>query len=67
MTTFVYERKGPLCGFVRDLPVVQDYVAGVPRQVWNLMPLTGLGAIAAGWLMLDLTRAVANGLRRHVE
>lgn len=58
MTSFVYERRGPLCGFVRSLPVVKDYGGGVPCQVWNLMPLTGLGTIALGWLILDVTRSV---------
>lgn len=66
-TTLVYERRGPLCGFVRGLPVVQDYVGGVPCQVWNLMPLTGLGAVAAGWLLLDLARSLVQESGRPRE
>lgn len=54
MTTHAYERHGPLCGFVRGLPFIRDYVGGVPCQVWNLMPLTGLAAIVAGWLIVDV-------------
>lgn len=56
-TRIVYERRGPLCGFVRNLPGARQYVGDVPCQVWNLMPLTGLGAIAAGWLAMDLLRS----------
>jgi hypothetical protein len=67
MTSLVYERRGPLCGFVRTLPLVKDYVGGVPCQVWNLMPLTGLGAIALGWLMLDVARSVLTQPRKSME
>ena len=44
------------CGFVRGLPVVGDYASGVPCQFWNLMPLTGIGVLFGGWLIIDLLK-----------
>lgn len=44
------------CGFVRRLPVVGAYVSGIPCQFWNLMPLTGLGVLFGGWLVIDLLK-----------
>ena len=44
------------CGFVRGLPFIGNYVSGVPCQFWNLMPLTGIGVLFGGWLVLDLLK-----------
>jgi hypothetical protein len=44
------------CGLVRALPLLGNAVSVVPCQFWNLMPLTGLGVLSAGWLILDLAR-----------
>jgi len=44
------------CGFVRRLPIVGAHVSAVPCQFWNLMPLTGVGVLFGGWLVLDLVK-----------
>ena len=44
------------CGFVRGLPLIGSRVSAVPCQFWNLMPLTGIGVLFGGWLMVDLLR-----------
>jgi hypothetical protein len=50
-------RRLPMCGFVRGLPLIGGLVHGLPCQVWNLMPLTGLAAVCATWLARDLARS----------